>query len=414
MLASGATGSTANPSVSTIHSIFSACGRWKSGSSTTGDGNPTPVPSDPPMYRFLLRPRWLLFHLACIGAVVLMVSLGFWQLRRLDERQAFNATVEARIDQPPIPLADVPAERATSTRSSGARSSPPASTCPTKRLVVVNRSQGGRAGDIVVTPLLLDDGRILLVERGFVPFGAVADAPPTGPVEVVGRLRPSEQRRRGQVSDSATGELTEAQRLDIDRLAAQLPGPPVGFFVELDRVDARRDGPVPRAARRTRAERGLRTCPTPASGSSSPPASSSGGCSPSDTRCGLGGPAGHGGVAASRRRTRQGSRRHCAAIARLTALGGESTRRYADHTSTGRSKKQAKNSASSFAGRRMSTFSPWSCRRRVRRSDDGQTARWIGRTSGRPAADSASAIAVATRGAARSAVATENPVTGFV
>ena len=40
---------------------------------------------------------------------------------------------------------------------------------PDEEFVVVNRSQGGVAGDIVVTPLQLDDGRILLVERGFVP-----------------------------------------------------------------------------------------------------------------------------------------------------------------------------------------------------------------------------------------------------
>ena len=184
------------------------------------------------MYRFLLRPRWLLFHLACIGAVVLMVSLGFWQLRRLDERQAFNATVEARIDQPAVPLADVPADGdldALEWRPVVASGEYLAD----EELVVVNRSQGGRAGDIVVTPLLLEDGRILLVERGFVPFGTVAEPPPTGIVEVVGRLRPSEERRRGQVSDAPSGDLSEAQRLDIDRLAAQLPAPPVGFFVEL-------------------------------------------------------------------------------------------------------------------------------------------------------------------------------------
>ena len=50
------------------------------------------------MYGFLVRPRWIAFHLLVAGAIVLMVSLGFWQLRRLDERQAFNDTVAVRID----------------------------------------------------------------------------------------------------------------------------------------------------------------------------------------------------------------------------------------------------------------------------------------------------------------------------
>jgi surfeit locus 1 family protein len=39
------------------------------------------------MYAFLLRPKWIVFHLVVIGAVVAMISLGFWQLRRLDERR---------------------------------------------------------------------------------------------------------------------------------------------------------------------------------------------------------------------------------------------------------------------------------------------------------------------------------------
>ena len=58
------------------------------------------------------------------------------------------------------------------------------------------------------------------------PLGTDAAAAPAGPVEVVGRLRPSQERRRGQLSDASTGDLTEAQRLDIDRLAPQLPGRP--------------------------------------------------------------------------------------------------------------------------------------------------------------------------------------------
>jgi len=59
------------------------------------------------MYRFLLQPKWIGFHLLVIAAIVTMVNLGMWQLRRLDERQAFNATVEARYDEPPVPLDDL-------------------------------------------------------------------------------------------------------------------------------------------------------------------------------------------------------------------------------------------------------------------------------------------------------------------
>ena len=86
---------------------------------------------------------------------------------------------------------------------------------------------------MVVTPMALDDGRILLVERGFLPGTTEPPAAPEGAVEILGRLRPSEQRRTGQLSDRGEGELTEAQRVDIARLAPQLPGTPVPMLVEL-------------------------------------------------------------------------------------------------------------------------------------------------------------------------------------
>ena len=58
------------------------------------------------MYRFLLRPKWLLFHLGMVLLVVLMINLGFWQLRRHDERKEFNAEVRANAAAPGRPVVD--------------------------------------------------------------------------------------------------------------------------------------------------------------------------------------------------------------------------------------------------------------------------------------------------------------------
>jgi cytochrome oxidase assembly protein ShyY1 len=196
-------------------------------------------------YGFLFRPRWIAFHLLVAGAIVLMINLGFWQLRRLDERQAFNHEVASRIDLPPEPLGSVlgldTAPELLEWRSVVAEGT----YLPEEEFVVVNRSQGGAAGELVVTPLALADGRILLVERGFVPLGADRAPAPSGDVDVVGRLRPSQERRRGQLSDPAEGELTEVQRVDIDRLAGQLPGPVVPMYVELTESSPAEAGPYP-------------------------------------------------------------------------------------------------------------------------------------------------------------------------
>ena len=42
------------------------------------------------MYRFLLRPKWIILHVVVLALVVTMINLGLWQLRRLGERQDFN------------------------------------------------------------------------------------------------------------------------------------------------------------------------------------------------------------------------------------------------------------------------------------------------------------------------------------
>ena len=55
-------------------------------------------------YRFAFRPLWILSHLLVVFLVILFVNLGFWQLRRLDERKDFNAQVEANASAEPVPL----------------------------------------------------------------------------------------------------------------------------------------------------------------------------------------------------------------------------------------------------------------------------------------------------------------------
>jgi cytochrome oxidase assembly protein ShyY1 len=200
------------------------------------------------MYRFLFTPRWLGFHLLVAFVIVLMVNLGFWQLRRLDERKAFNAEVTSRVDLPPQPLDDVLVTGGDPDALEWRSVTATGTYLPDEQFVVVNRSQGGLAGNMVVTPMALADGRILLVERGFEPLGqglGTSAPAPSGSVEVLGRLRPSETRYTGQLSDTSSGELTEAQRVDIPRLTAQLPGPPVPMYLELTASRPAEAGPYP-------------------------------------------------------------------------------------------------------------------------------------------------------------------------
>jgi surfeit locus 1 family protein len=143
--------------------------------------------------RFLLRPRWLLSHLFVVLLVVTMVNLGFWQLRRLDEKRDRNALIEARADQPVTPVGKLldPGDDHATVERVRFRSVTATGTYDDDATVVVrNRTQDGIAGAWLVTPLRLDGGERVGVIRGFVGLdsdGSAVDAPaPEGEVTVTG------------------------------------------------------------------------------------------------------------------------------------------------------------------------------------------------------------------------------------
>jgi cytochrome oxidase assembly protein ShyY1 len=171
------------------------------------------------MYRFLFRPKWIGFHLLCILGVILMVYLSLWQFHRLDDRKAFNREVTERSSLSVVDVGtlDISDPAAVQWRPAGARGT----YLPDEQVLIVNRSQGGVAGMNVLTPLLLDDGRAIIVNRGFIALNATPPAAPSGEVKVVGLLRSTEARTTGQARE-ASGELTEFFRLDIARLQEQI------------------------------------------------------------------------------------------------------------------------------------------------------------------------------------------------
>jgi cytochrome oxidase assembly protein ShyY1 len=184
------------------------------------------------MYKFLLRPKWIATHILVIALMVTMVNLAMWQLDRHQQRKDFNATLVQRFDAPIRPLDEL------------LQSSDPADIewLPTaitgtylqgEDVSLVNVSQNGAAGYDAITPLLLSNGKVVLVNRGFLPLVAEFPPAPSGEVSILGRIRATSERRTGAVSDPATGELAEVQRIDIDRLQQQIDGELVPVYVQL-------------------------------------------------------------------------------------------------------------------------------------------------------------------------------------
>ena len=183
------------------------------------------------MYRFLLKPKWIVFHVVVVAAIVLMVNLAGWQLRRLHERQDFNARVETNTQLAVASLTDVvsavaaadPAGQPIAAESVEWRRVVATGTyLQGEQVEVVNRSQLGDVGRNIVDVLVLDDGTAVLVNRGFVPSTETTPPTPSGEVEVIGRLRRSEQRRTGQTEDASGVELQQIRRIDIAKLQPQI------------------------------------------------------------------------------------------------------------------------------------------------------------------------------------------------
>ena len=169
--------------------------------------------------RRLASGGWIVSHVFALAMVVLMVNLGLWQLRRLDERRADNAEVAAAMTQAP---ADIAAYLDT-------RGLPPAYTAVAAagtylsdaEVRVANRSSGGQPGFWLATPLELSDGRSVAVVRGWVPRRSLAGlddrspAPPEGQVVVAGLAFDSVD--GGRVAQTHPGETPEISRMDLTR-----------------------------------------------------------------------------------------------------------------------------------------------------------------------------------------------------
>ena len=176
--------------------------------------------------------RGVLATVVAISIAALCVRLGVWQLDRLEQRRALNAAVRASQARPPVPL-DAAAFAAASADAEAWewRAVEAAGTYRhAGDMVLRARAQGGRPGVHLVSPLVLSDGRVVMVNRGWVPApdGATADIRPlrtAGPVRVRGVLRAMEASPdRGLPAAGRAGRDTSWRRVDLAVARARAGG----------------------------------------------------------------------------------------------------------------------------------------------------------------------------------------------
>jgi len=125
--------------------------------------------------------------LVVLIALGILLSLGTWQVERLHWKEGLLADIAERRAAEPVPLAAVEAMQATGADLEYRRVSVTGSFDHTRERHFFSTFEG-QTGFYVYTPMTLADGRILFVNRGFVPFD----------------LKPAEKRAAGEVAGEQT------------------------------------------------------------------------------------------------------------------------------------------------------------------------------------------------------------------
>ncbi|MGH2376108.1 MAG: SURF1 family protein [Actinomycetota bacterium] len=203
----------------------------------------------PSVKHSLLSRRWIAGHILITAVVAACVLLGLWQLRRLGERRALNATIVAHSKLAPAPF-DQLSSATPSAREADAQAFRVVDAVGTydraREVATSPRSQPAGPGPHVLTPLVTRKGLALLVDRGSVPLDAPRDAgkAPAGEVRVRGLLLTAERPSRfGGGSTWRAG--TPLRRIDPALVRPALAYPVYPLFLRLETQDPSQPGGLP-------------------------------------------------------------------------------------------------------------------------------------------------------------------------
>ena len=178
-------------------------------------------------WRFALTWHWARYFALAVVFALVCVGLCLWQLDRRDTALDELARIDNNYSAEPVPVDEVLPELDSFELSQ--KWTPVTMTgtyLSDDELLVRNRPYNSGPGFEVLTPLLLADGRVFIVDRGGLPTGREQDAPdvipaaPTGEVTVTARLKPGEPTLPGR--SAPEGQIATIQ---LDDIAAMLGEP---------------------------------------------------------------------------------------------------------------------------------------------------------------------------------------------
>jgi surfeit locus 1 family protein len=193
--------------------------------------------------------RILIFCLLAAAAAVVFIRLGLWQLDRLHERRARNATVEQQQLGAPIPLVNLPHDTA---RAHYRAASVEGEYDYGHELVLSNRTRRGSPGVDLLTPVrIAGSDTAVLVNRGWVysPDGASVDLAKWREGDTA-RLKGYVELITADTGLAVSSHPRVVRHVSRAELTAKIPYPVASFYLVAfgDTTDlahpARRDLPV--------------------------------------------------------------------------------------------------------------------------------------------------------------------------
>ncbi len=156
---------------------------------------------------------------AAVLSAALTARLGWWQLDRAAQKNQLQAAMDSRRALPPLAPADLATETAAAVAQHHRAIVLQGQWVVEQTIYLENRQMKGVPGFFAVTPLRLDDGTAVLVQRGWLPRDPadrtriVAAPPPTGRVQVHGLIAPPPGRLY-EFDTAASGAIRQNLLLD--------------------------------------------------------------------------------------------------------------------------------------------------------------------------------------------------------
>lgn len=167
----------------------------------------------------------------------ILINLGFWQLQRLDEKEGALAQIQSGIDAAAVPLPDQidPSMKCLPVTVSG--------TTTGDEIDILSGTKERGGGYQVVSRFITDDGRAILIDRGFIPQELRHVKRPPTRLQIEGNLHWPDEKGSATPEPNLDENIWFAR--DVPAMAKALNTEPVLVVASFVRGDVQDVEPIP-------------------------------------------------------------------------------------------------------------------------------------------------------------------------